>query len=82
MTPYSALANDNTVLKTLHAANCNLKDVEAESIVNVLAKNSSLQTLTLDSNLFSAKSVVNILQAVACNKSLKEIRLNNQVSTF
>ena len=51
-------------------------------IVKALAKNSTLQKLTLDSNLFSAKSVVNILQAIASSKSLKEVRLNNQVSTY
>ena len=79
---FTALEHSNTVLETLHAANCDLKDIEANMIVKALAKNSTLLKLTLDSNLFSAKSVVNILQAIASSKSLKEIRLNNQVSTY
>ena len=76
---FTALENSNTMLKTLNAANCNLKDTHAEALSTALAKNSSLQALNLDSNLFSSKSVVNILRAIASSKSIKEVRLNNQV---
>ena len=77
---FQALQEVNTELETLHAANCQLKDSITQMIVDALSKNSTLKVLTLDSNLFSAKSIVDILQAVTKSQTLKEIRLNNQVS--
>ena len=73
---FKALKEVNTELEALHAANCNLKDSITKMIVDALSKNRSLKILTLDSNLFTAKSIVDILQAATFQKTL---RLNNQV---
>ena len=77
---FQALKETNSELETLHAANCNLKDSITQMIVEALSTNSTLKVLTLDSNLFSSKSIVDILQAVTMSQSLQELRLNNQVS--
>ena len=77
---FQALKEANSELETLNAANCNLKDSITQMIVEALSTNSTLKVLTLDSNLFSSKSIVDILQAVTMSQSLQELRLNNQVS--
>lgn len=77
---FQALKEANTELETLHAANCHLKDSITGMIVEALSTNCTLKVLTLDSNLFSSKSIVDILQAVTKSQSLQELRLNNQVS--
>lgn len=76
---FLALKDVNTQLKALKAANCNLKDVQANLIAEALADNKTLQNLTLDSNLFSFKSIVKILRSVSKSQTLQEIRLSNQV---
>ena len=77
---FNALENINTEIKSLHTANCNLTDTDAVWISSALKKNSVIETLTLDSNLFTSKSIVQILQALSSNTSvLKDLRLNNQV---
>lgn len=76
---FKALEEVNTNLKILSVSNCNLKDFEAEFISEALSKNSTLKSLTLDSNLFTSKSIISILKAISASKSLEEIRINNQV---
>ena len=72
----------NNLLSYCGLTDARIRASEKDLPVKALMKNSTLLKLTLDSNLFSAKSVVNILKAIASSKSLKEIRLNNQVSTY
>lgn len=75
-----ALKDVNTQLKSLKAANCNLKDFQANMIAEALVKNKTLVNLTLDSNLFSYKSILKIIKSVSENKTIQEIRLSNQVT--
>jgi hypothetical protein len=79
---FAALENVNTKVHMLSAANCQLNDFVTDWIARSLAKNSTLEKLTLDSNFISGGGLVKIMNAIAISKSLKELRCNNQVNYY
>ena len=67
------------LVETCSLANCGISDSVANLIVDCLEFNSSLRSLTLDSNSISPETVVKIIAATAKNKTLEELRCSNQV---
>jgi len=73
----SALCRNTHVTK-IEMSNCGITDAAAEGFCTALKANSTLEALSIETNKMRAKSLKEILTALAMNESLKELRIANQ----
>jgi len=76
----TALIN-NTYVKILDMSNCYLTDDVIEGIITMLKANSTLHSLSIETNRINGASLKNLVQSLDVNESLKELRIANQYYT-
>ncbi|NXU09190.1 TMOD4 protein, partial [Pardalotus punctatus] len=68
----------NTHVQSLSLAATRSNDLVANAVAEMLEQNQSLRSLNLESNFISSAGMLRVLQAMATNRTLSELRVDNQ----
>ena len=66
------------MVTTVLLVNCQLDDAGAEAFADALTVNTSVTSLNMESNWITGVGVIPVAKMLSTNKTLKELRLNNQ----
>lgn len=72
---------DNKYVKKLEMCNCSITDESIEGFITLLKTNTTLESLSLETNKINGKQLKLIVQSMEYNDSLKELRIANQYFT-
>lgn len=68
----------NTAVTKLEMCNCGVTDSAIEGFITLLQSNTTLQSLSLETNKIAGKFLVKLIQSLDTNETLKELRIANQ----
>merc|ERR1712100_348987 len=72
----------NKTVKTVTMTKLKLDDDFAEAFGRALAENNTIETVVLDSNSFSGKGVIALLEGLGRNKSITNFQVRHQSKTM
>lgn len=75
---FAEALHNNTHIKTVALANCRADDHVAYAIAGTLRSNKTITSINLDSNHFTGKGILSLIQSLAHNATLTELRFQNQ----